>query len=42
MTKGIIKSEGGYTILVDKPKDCSSARVVNIIKKMLKVKKAGH
>ena len=42
MTKGIIKSEGGYTILVDKPKDYSSARVVNIIKKMLKVKKAGH
>jgi tRNA pseudouridine55 synthase len=42
MTKGILKSEGGYTILVDKPKDYSSARVVNIIKKMLKVKKAGH
>jgi len=42
MTKGIIKSESGYTILVDKPKDYSSARVVNIIKKMLKVKKAGH
>lgn len=42
MTKGIKKSEDGYTILVDKPKDFSSARVVNIIKKKLNVKKAGH
>lgn len=42
MTKGIKKSEKGYTILVDKPKDFSSARVVNIIKKKLNVKKAGH
>lgn len=40
--KGIQKSERGYTILVDKPKDYSSARVVNIIKKKLNVKKAGH
>jgi len=42
MTRGIQKSERGYTILVDKPKDISSARVVNIIKKKLNVKKAGH
>jgi tRNA pseudouridine55 synthase len=42
MMKGIKKSEGGYTILIDKPKDCSSARVVNIIKKRLNVRKAGH
>lgn len=42
MTKGIRKSERGYTILVDKPKDFSSARVVTIIKRKLKVKKAGH
>lgn len=42
MTKGIQKNERGYTILVDKPKNYSSARVVNIIKRKLKVKKAGH
>lgn len=42
MTKGITKSEGGFTILVDKPKDYSSARVVNLIKKKLNVRKAGH
>ncbi len=40
--KGIKKSENGFTILLDKPKDYSSARVVNIIKKKLNVKKAGH
>jgi tRNA pseudouridine55 synthase len=40
--KGIKKSEKGFTILLDKPKDYSSARVVNIIKKKLNVKKAGH
>jgi tRNA pseudouridine55 synthase len=40
--RGIIKSEKGYFILVDKPKDYSSARVVNLIKRKLKVKKAGH
>lgn len=33
--------EGGI-YLIDKPKDYSSARVVNIIKKKLNVKKAGH
>jgi tRNA pseudouridine55 synthase len=42
MTRGIRKSENGYFILVDKPKDYSSARVVNLIKRKLKVKKAGH
>ncbi len=42
MTRGIRKSEAGYTILVDKPKDYSSARVVNIIKKKFNVRKAGH
>jgi tRNA pseudouridine55 synthase len=40
--KGIIKSEKGYFILVDKPRDYSSARVVNLIKRKFKVKKAGH
>jgi tRNA pseudouridine55 synthase len=40
--KGIKKSENGFTILLDKPKDYSSARIVNIIKKKLNVKKAGH
>jgi tRNA pseudouridine55 synthase len=42
MMRGITKSEKGYFILVDKPKDYSSARVVNLIKRKLKVKKAGH
>jgi tRNA pseudouridine55 synthase len=32
----------GLMLLIDKPADCSSAWVVNIIKKKLKVKKAGH
>ncbi len=32
----------GMMLLIDKPKDYSSARVVNIIKKKLNVKKAGH
>ncbi|MGA2667392.1 MAG: tRNA pseudouridine(55) synthase TruB [Ignavibacteria bacterium] len=32
----------GLMLLIDKPADYSSARVVNIIKKKLKVKKAGH
>jgi tRNA pseudouridine55 synthase len=32
----------GLMLLIDKPKNYSSARVVNIIKKKLKVKKAGH
>jgi tRNA pseudouridine55 synthase len=42
MTRGIRKSEDGYFILVDKPKEYSSAGVVNLIKRKLKVKKAGH
>ena len=42
MTRGIRKSEHGYFILVDKPKEYSSARIVNLIKRKLKVKKAGH
>ncbi len=33
---------GGVMLLIDKPKDYSSARVVNIIKKKLNIKKAGH
>lgn len=33
---------GGIMLLIDKPKDYSSARVVNIIKKKLNIKKAGH
>lgn len=32
----------GRLILIDKPKDYSSARVVNLIKKKLNIKKAGH
>lgn len=32
----------GLMLLIDKPKNYSSARVVNIIKKKLKVRKAGH
>ncbi len=32
----------GKLILIDKPKDYTSARVVNIIKKKLNTKKAGH
>ena len=42
MTRGIRKSDNGYFILVDKPKEYSSARVVNLIKRKLRVKKAGH
>ncbi len=40
--KGISTSEKGFFILMDKPKDYSSARVVNLVKRKLKVKKAGH
>lgn len=32
----------GLMLLIDKPKEYSSARVVNIVKKLLDVKKAGH
>ncbi|MGH2574835.1 MAG: tRNA pseudouridine(55) synthase TruB [Ignavibacteria bacterium] len=34
--------KNGLLLLIDKPKDYSSARVVNIIKKKLNVRKAGH
>lgn len=40
--KGISISDKGCFILLDKPKDYSSARVVNLVKRKLKVKKAGH
>lgn len=40
--KGISTSDKGCFILMDKPKDYSSARVVNLVKRKLKVKKAGH
>jgi tRNA pseudouridine55 synthase len=32
----------GVMLLIDKPKEYTSARVVNIVKKILNVKKAGH
>ncbi len=32
----------GVMLLIDKPVDCSSARVVSIIKRRLQIKKAGH
>lgn len=34
--------QGGLMLLLDKPKEYTSARVVNIVKKFLDVKKAGH
>lgn len=40
--EGIIESEHGLMLLIDKPKDYSSAKIVNIVKKRLNVKKAGH
>jgi len=33
---------GNMMLLIDKPKDYTSAKVVNLIKRMLGVKKAGH
>jgi tRNA pseudouridine55 synthase len=51
MEPNLIKSEDtaaadpnkeGIMILLDKPKEYSSARVVNIVKKFLNVNKAGH
>lgn len=35
-------NNSGIMLLIDKPKEYSSARVVNIVKKVLDVKKAGH
>ncbi|HEY3250509.1 MAG TPA: tRNA pseudouridine(55) synthase TruB [Ignavibacteria bacterium] len=37
-----VTADNGVMLLIDKPKDCSSARIVNIVKKILNVKKAGH
>jgi tRNA pseudouridine55 synthase len=36
------EAENGIMLLLDKPKEYSSARVVNIVKKFLNVNKAGH
>jgi len=36
------KDGDGLLLLIDKPKNYSSARVVNIIKKKLNIRKAGH
>jgi len=35
-------NKGGLTLLFDKPKEYTSARIVNIVKKFLDVNKAGH
>ena len=42
MTNETTGPAAGLMLLIDKPKDFSSARIVNIIKKKLNVKKAGH
>ncbi len=42
MTEDKKSDKDGQLILIDKPKDYSSARIVNIIKKKLDVRKAGH
>lgn len=36
------KEDNDVMLLIDKPKDYTSARIVNIVKKVLNVKKAGH
>lgn len=41
-SEGIIENEHGLMLLIDKPKDYSSAKIVNIVKKRLNVRKAGH
>jgi tRNA pseudouridine55 synthase len=38
----VLTEHEGIMLLLDKPKDFSSARVVNIVKKVLNVRKAGH
>ncbi len=38
----LLANKEGITLLFDKPKEYTSARVVNIVKKFLNVKKAGH
>lgn len=35
-------TDDGLMLFIDKPKDFSSARIVNVVKKVLNVKKAGH
>lgn len=42
MSDAVIKYENGLMLLIDKPKDYSSAKIVNIVKKRLNVRKAGH
>jgi tRNA pseudouridine55 synthase len=42
MKNDTVEPAPGTLILIDKPKDYTSARVVNIIKKKLNIKKAGH
>jgi len=42
MKNDTVEPVPGNLILIDKPKDYTSARVVNIIKKKLNIKKAGH
>jgi tRNA pseudouridine55 synthase len=41
-TANNINKQNGLMLLIDKPKEYTSARVVNIVKKLLDVKKAGH
>lgn len=38
----LLANKEGITLLFDKPKEYTSARIVNIVKKFLNVKKAGH
>jgi tRNA pseudouridine55 synthase len=42
MSDAVIKYDNGLMLLIDKPKDYSSAKIVNIVKKRLNVRKAGH
>lgn len=42
MSEAVIKYDNGLMLLIDKPKDYSSAKIVNIVKKRLNVRKAGH
>lgn len=42
MKKKPVEHEEGIMLLIDKPKEYTSARIVNIVKKTLNVRKAGH
>jgi tRNA pseudouridine55 synthase len=42
MTDKELHPKHGMMLLIDKPKEFSSAKIVNIIKKKLNIKKAGH